>query len=322
MLKGIKMCAAESGFYTNRQNLRLFYEKWMPDRNEPKGIVQIAHGMRESTDYYREFCEALAEAGYGAFIHDARGHGRTAGIPGEKDFQKNAGDIGENGFENMADDLAEINGALHKRYPGVPVFLLGHSMGSVLARLYISRYGKTLHGVIFSGTAGLADPDRLKKWLETAEEEYDRLGKEAAAVRPAKLLSEFFNERFQPVKSGHEYMTRDESMIQEAVGSPYYALPYRTGFFVSIFRAMQKIDTAEAIERIPKSLPILSVSGDMDAFGDYGDGVKRLFQQYRQYGIKKVTDILYPGGRHEMLRETNRREVFQDIIQWLNTVDQ
>ena len=309
----------DSGFYTNRQGLRLYYKKWMPADLPPKGIVQIAHGMREFTGYYSEFCKALNRAGYGCFIHDARGHGRTAGAPGSEEFRENAGDIGENGVVDLVKDLAEITGSLHEEYPGVPVFLLGHSMGSVLARLYISRYGKNLRGVIYSGTAGLSDSDQIGEILKTAEEESGRLGRRAVAVEPPKLLSEFFSRRFQPVKTGGEYMSRDETMVRAAIGSPYYAVPYRCGFFVEILRAIKTVDFPETVEGTPKELPILSISGDRDPFGNYGKGVEELFSLYRRHGIQNASFLLYHEGRHEMLRETNRQEVFRDIIRWLDS---
>lgn len=314
------MSSIDSGFYTNRQGLQLFYKKWMPADIPPKGIVQIAHGMKEFTGYYNEFCEALSRKGYGAFVHDARGHGRTAGLPGSEDFRKNAGDIGENGVVNMVEDLAEANGMLHEKYPGVPVFLLGHSMGSVLARLYISRYGNTLDGVIYSGTAGISEKDRLAGMLKIAEKESEKLGRHAVAIESPKLLSAFFSKRFQPVKTGYEYMSRDEAMVREAVKSPYHAVPYRTGFFVDILRAMQDMDTAENIGQIPKELPILSISGDMDPFGNFGEGVRELFALYEQCGIQNASFILYRGGRHEMLRETNRQDVFRDTVCWLDSL--
>lgn len=314
------MCKIDSGFYKNKQGVRLFYKQWMPCGQKLKGIIQIAHGMRESTGYYNEFCMALTCSGYGAFIHDSRGHGQTAGIPGSKNFDKNAGNIGENGINLMVDDLAEITGSLHGKFPGVPVFLLGHSMGSVLARLYVSRYWEKISGVIYSGTTGPADFEKLTKILKAAEEESDCLGRDAAAVGTPKLLFGHFNDRFRPVKTGYEYMSRDEKMVREAIESPFAAIPYRCGFYVDFIRAIQKMDLPLKVELIPKNFPIFSVSGDMDPFGNYGKGVKDLFELYKRHGMKNASLILYHGGRHEMLRETNRRDVFEDIINWLDSI--
>jgi alpha-beta hydrolase superfamily lysophospholipase len=312
------MCKIKSDFYSNRQGIRLFTEQWIPTGKPLKGLVQIAHGMRESTGYYREFCGALTKAGYGVLTHDARGHGQTAGAQRSEEFRKNAGEIGENGIGQMVDDLAELTDWISKQNPGVPVYLLGHSMGSVLARLYVSQYGDKLGGLIYSGTTGPADPVEIAALLNVAEEETKKLGRHAAAAETPKQLFGHFNDRIHPVKTGYEYMSRDEEMVRQAIESPYAAIAYRCGFYIDFIRAMQVMDRHEKIDLIPKKLPILSVSGDMDPFGDYGKGIKELFSLYHLHGIENTSFTLYKGGRHEMLREINRREVFADIIRWLD----
>ncbi|MDR3643821.1 MAG: alpha/beta hydrolase [Clostridia bacterium] len=306
----------DSFYFTDSQGVRLFAQVSRPV-SAARGIVQIAHGMRESTAYYREFREALTAAGYIVGIHDARGHGKTAGLPGSEEFKRNAGAAGEDSARWMVKDLKVLTEILKARNPGLPVYLLGHSMGSILARLYMARYGDELDGAILSGTAGPFEQKRLGRILRMARAEAARSGRAAPAVRAPELLFGHFNDRFQPVKTGYEYMSRDEAMVREAIGSPYTAIRYSNGFFVDFLEALRRAGSEESIGKIPTGLPIFSVSGSMDPFGEYGDGIKRLFELFRRNGIADASYKIYQGGRHEMLRETNRKDVFSDIIAWL-----
>lgn len=305
----------DSFTFTDPAGYRLFAQSWLPGP-APKGIVEIAHGMNESTSYYSEFVSALCGAGYGVYINDARGHGRTAGPPHSPEFEKNAGEAGPDGFNGMVDDLRLLRGIIAGRHPKVPVFLLGHSMGSLLSRLYAAKYGETLSGLIYSGTAGPFQ--NAGALLAAAEKEEKVMGRSAVARAVPELLFGHFNDRFEPTKTGREYMSRDEAMVADAISSPFSPVPYRCGFFVDMARALGTMDLPETIAAIPKGLPIFSISGSMDPLGEYGEGVPRLFSLYRGAGISDAGFIVYEGGRHEMLREINRRKVFADVVAWLD----
>lgn len=298
---------------------RIFVKEWSPTQpGKTKGIVQIAHGMRESTDYYEEFCEALTAAGYGVYINDARGHGRTAGEPGSAAFAQNAGYAGEDGFHGMESDLVQVTEAIRRRHPGLPIYLLGHSMGSVLARLYAGDYGDRLAGLLYSGTTGPWPPEKLEPLLAVSERETAQNGERTAAAALPEQLFAHFNDRFAPAPTGGEYMTRDEAMMRAAQRSPAAKIGYTNGFYRDFLNAIGEMDSPARLDRIPKNLPVFSVSGSDDPFGDYGDGVRALFALYREQGFSDIGHRIYEGGRHEMLRETNRAEVFADIIAWLD----
>jgi alpha-beta hydrolase superfamily lysophospholipase len=305
--------------FTDSQGFKLYAEQWLPTTLPvTKGFVQIAHGMRESTEYYVDFIEALLFAGYGVYIHDARGHGRSAGEAGSHKFFENAGYVGDGGINQMVDDLKLLTDIIKDNHPGFPVFLLGHSMGSVLSRVYAYKYGGELDGLLYSGTTGPVNMEKNSSLLEFATNELNQRGKLAPAVDTPNQLFGNFNDRFPQGLTGREYMSRDEKMVEKAIQSPYSEIPYRCGFYVDFLRAMRDMDSEVHLESIPKNLPIFSVSGSMDPFGEYGEGVPRLFKLYSKFGFSDAHFIVYEGGRHEMLREINRETVFADIIKWLD----
>jgi alpha-beta hydrolase superfamily lysophospholipase len=214
-------------------------------------------------------------------------------------------------------DLHRLTQIIRNENPGLPVFLLGHSMGSVLAQLYASRYGELLTGLLYSGTTGPVEAGRLDCLEKTARREEEALGREAVSTEAAAALTGHFNDGFQPVKTEYDYMTRDPQMIADAIRSPYTHIRYKIGFYVDFIHALSEVKLESNRENIPKNLPIFSVSGSKDPFGENGEGVERLFRIYRIHGIADATCKIYKDGRHEMLREINRKEVFQDIIAWL-----
>lgn len=306
-------------YLDNKKGYRLYTEIHLPSQNmKLKGMVQIAHGMRESTEYYSEFFTVLNDAGYIAVIHDARGHGRSAGEPFSSEFNQNAGKMGDDGLNGMAEDLKMLTDLLLKEYPHLPVFLFGHSMGSILSRLYISKYGDILSGVILSGTAGPMDNKKYEILINTAIDEAEHNGRNTPSVKTPTLFFGHFNERFQPAETGFEYMTRDKAMEMKAISSPFINIPYSNGFYIDFINSIHKAGSDESICKVPKELPVLSVSGDMDPFGDYGEGIKQLFKLYRKHELQDIHYNLYHEGRHEMLREINRHEVFNDIMNWLD----
>lgn len=310
---------SESFFFSSGQGgraARLFAQVFLP-ASAPRAVVQVAHGMRESTGYYREFCEFLTARGFAVAIHDARGHGRTAGPVGSEEFRCNAGVLGDDGMRRMAEDLAVFRDLLKQKFPGRPVFLMGHSMGSVVARLAAATDGAAWDGLLLSGTSGPWEEERLAYLLGCARYEAVHLGWGAPATRTPALLFAHFNDRFAPAVTGSEYMSRDIAMVHEAMSSPDTDIRYTCGFYVSFLEALREAGSASSIRKIPKNVPVLLLAGDMDPFGDDGEGVKQLTSLYRAAGIRDVACMLYKGGRHEMLREINRRDVFGDVFGWL-----
>jgi alpha-beta hydrolase superfamily lysophospholipase len=242
------------------------------------------------------------------YADDHRGHGKTAG-----DLSK-AGIAGEDGWNGMINDEKQLSELIKKENAGLPLFLFGHSMGSFLAQGYIERWGSELKGAVLSGSTGLAIfPPEVIPFLEQAAagEARDKFPEAAGA-----LLSPF-NEPFKPARTPFDWLSRDEAEVQKYVDDPWCGFDFSHGLTLDMARGMVDMLDQQNQALIPKDLPVLIVSGELDPVG-MNNGVRALEQRYKELGMKEVKVILYPECRHEILNETNRNEVHRDVTRWLD----
>lgn len=288
--------------------------RWTPEN--PKqivGVVQIAHGMAEHAGRYARFAGYLADAGFAVYANDHRGHGKTAGALENVGYFADAG-----GWQAVVEDMVQLTAIIRGELPGVPIFLLGHSMGSFLSRSYIATHGEDLAGVILSGTGG--DPGLLGKvGLLIARWECFRKGKKAQSPLLNNLSFGGFNKAFKPNRTDFDWLSRDAVEVDAYIADPYCGGIFTAGFFVDLLTGLQFINSAGGIRQIPKDLPVHFLSGACDPVGNNTKGVRQVVDAFKAAGIKDMTATFYEGGRHEMLNETNRDEVFRDILGWLRT---
>jgi alpha-beta hydrolase superfamily lysophospholipase len=291
----------------------IFTYRWVPDTGSSiKAVVQIAHGMAEHAGRYGRFAAVLNAKGYAVYANDHRGHGRTAGDPDEVGYFAD-----RDGWFKVADDLVQLTGIIRQNHPGTPVFLLGHSMGSFLVRTVITRDAGDIAGAVLSGTGG--DPGLLGKVGLV-------IARAVAALKgrrhPSRLLNALsfggFNKAFAPARTEFDWLSRDGAEVDRYIADPFCGAVFSAGFFVDLLGGMAFLQRPENIARIPKELPIYLFSGAADPVGHRTRGVRQVAEAYRRAGIRDVTLRFYEGGRHEMLNETNRREVFDDTIAWLD----
>lgn len=290
----------------------IFTYRWLPENPEDiVGVVQIAHGMAEHAGRYARFARFLTEAGFGVYANDHRGHGKTAGA------LENVGYFADtDGWHRVADDMHLLTLIIGRECPGVPVFLFGHSMGSFLSRTYIAAHGGDISGVILSATGG--DPGLLGKiGLMIARWECRRKGRKAQSPLLTALSFGGFNKAFKPNRTDFDWLSRDAAEVDAYIADPYCGGIFTAGFFCDLLTGLQFINSPEGIRRIPKDLPVHFLSGTSDPVGKNTKGVRQVADAYKAAGISSVTTTFYDGGRHEMLNETNREEVFRDILEWL-----
>ena len=285
---------------------------WAPENPEqPVAVVQIAHGMAEHSLRYDWFARRLVAEGFAVYANDHRGHGETAG------YEDRLGHFSDqNGWTQVVRDMAQLNDLIRKKHPGLPVFLFGHSMGSLLSRDFMTRWGGSLKGVVLSGTAGHPGL-RGRVGLLLAKLQALLGGGRSLSTLMDSLTFKSYNKAFAPVSSPFDWLSRDSDQVDAYIKDPYCGFICSSRFYVDVIGGAIKVNTMGHILNTPKDLPVLLVSGDMDPVGHYGKGVTRTHEAFQKAGLKDVTVKLYEDGRHEILNEINREDVADDVIAWL-----
>ncbi|XVX20089.1 alpha/beta hydrolase [Actinomycetota bacterium] len=291
---------------------RLAMRRWLPD-GEPKAVVQVAHGMAEHSERYGRLAERLTGAGYAVYAHDHRGHGPGAA-------PETLGHLADSaGWDSAVDDIRSVMAVAQSEQPGLPYFLLGHSMGSLMARTLVTEGSDGITGLVLSGTAGDPGPiAKVGRAIALLE------GRVRGGRKPSQIMNKLtfgqFNAPFKPARTDFDWLSRDTAEVDKYVADERCGQVCSSRLFADMLDGTQRIAKDENVARVRKDLPILLISGDADPVGGKGgDGVKGVLAQYQKAGIQDVSMWLYPGARHELFNETNRDEVVDDLIGWLDS---
>ncbi len=283
--------------------------RWNP-AGPPRAAVQIVHGLSEHAGRYAALADRLNEAGYLVYANDHRGHGRTAASGHDLGFF-----AGRRGWQKCLDDLLAVRRQIAGEHPGLPVVLLGHSMGSLLARDFISRHGELFTGAVLSASPGppspLAQAGRLIARLERL-----RLGPRGRSRLIHALAFGAFNRAFTPARTSFDWLSRDEAEVDRYLADPLCGFPVTVQLWIDLLDALGKSDRPAQLARIPRNLPIHFIAGTSDPAA--APGREKLPAAYRKAGLTRVTSRGYADARHELFHETNREEVVRDLIAWLD----
>ena len=302
----------EHEFYlpSSDKNYQIRCMEWRPE-GEVRGVLQITHGMMEHIGRYEEFGVWMAEQGIAVIGHDHLGHGKTAET--KEDFGC-FGTVG--GIGCLLRDIRRVSAYAHKKYPSKKLVLLGHSMGSFLVRRYLSVYDDGPDGFIFMGTGAPPAPLVFSGYILAAI-----MAKVKGEQYRSKLLYELslgnYNRQFSPVKTPYDWLTRDEELSKHFGEDPYCQFIFSVGAYRDFFELILETARIEKKRRVRNDAPIFLISGDSDPVGDCGKGVRTVYERYDRAGAMDLTLGLYEGARHEILHELNRREVFGDILDWM-----
>lgn len=283
---------------------------WLPG-GVPRGVIQLVHGMSEHIGRYGGFGSYLADNGFVVTGHDHLGHGRTAKGPEEYGYLAD-----QDGWRHLADDAHTLRERTGRDFPGVPYFLLGHSMGSFVVRTYLIDWPGTVDGALLSGTG--QEPGVVVLGGKVLSGALCALGRGHANSRLLRRLSTgAYNQHFRPTRTAADWTTRDTDMVDAYVRDPLCQFTPTASMFHDMMKGLQYVARRENLNRMDPKTPVLFFSGDKDPVGADGAGVQKVAGWFRKAGVRDVTVTLYPGGRHEMLNETNRAEVYSDLLAWV-----
>lgn len=287
-------------------------ELFIPSDKNIKGVVQISHGMMDYIGRYTLLADALCGAGYALAGNDHLGHGDSVATPEDYGFFASRG-----GYKYVIDDVKKMNELIRREIPGVPVVLMGHSMGSFIARLYATKYADSIDALIIHGTAGpnpmLAPGRVIVKLLRAFKGERHR------SKFVCSLADGGYNKGFDPAEGDGAWLTRDPSMVADRIGNPKNDFIFTLAGYQDLFTMLGQCNSKDWFFDFPGGLPTLVVSGENDPVGDFGKGVRTVYDNLKKYGAS-VELKLYPEARHELFNETNREEVFADLASWLDGV--
>ena len=291
-------------------NTEIHTIEWKPE-GEVRAVLQICHGMVEYIKRYDEFAQFLCEKGLYVVGNDHLGHGKSVQSKSEYGFFEK-----KYGNACVLGDIHTLRQRTVKKYPETPYFMLGHSMGSSLLRQYIQMYGNGLSGVVLMGVV----TDHRRSSLLFVKQ----LCRLMAAVRGwhyrsrmvDELVTGSFNKKFKPSVTRADWITSDKEHLDAYVTDPLCSFMFTVNAYYSMMAGMLGMQKKENISMIPKSLPVLFVSGAEDPVGNFGKGVRKVCEIYKSAGLRDVSLKLYEGDRHEILNETNREQVYQELYEW------
>lgn len=303
------MIIKEDFYYDSADKLTKIHAiKWIPEA-EVTGVLQIAHGMLEHIDRYDDFARFMASHGIVVAGNDHLGHGSSVLTEEDRGFFSEG-----DGNKTVIEDIRKLSEILKEEYK-LPFFLLGHSMGSFLVRQYISIYYE-LDGALIVGT-GFQPYPLVKSGLI--------ISKIIAAFKGWRFRSKFVNKlaiggnnkHFEPAKTKVDWLTRDEDVVDAYIKDKRIDFIFTLNAFYYMFKGILYLYDKEYIEKVPKNIPLLLLSGEQDPVGNFGKDVKRLYDSYINSNITDVSIKLYNDDRHEILNELDKENIYEDILNWI-----
>jgi alpha-beta hydrolase superfamily lysophospholipase len=286
---------------------------WTPDAGEPRAVLQVIHGMSEHAARYARLARFLTDHGWAVIAHDQRGHGQTAHRTSDLGYLAD-----EDGWPRVVADARAVTHSARERFPDRPLVVFGHSMGSYVLQSYLFEHDD-LAGAVFCGSTLNRGPlvalgrrlARFERW---------RKGPRKASWLLQQLSFGQFARSVKGRRTAYDWLSRDPAEVDAYIADPLCGFPATTGLWVDLLDAFGELEKPENVEKVRADLPLRIMSGAEDPVHEGGRGFRALEDLWRGRGFQDLTAVLYPGARHEILNETNRDEVMEDLRGWLEGV--
>lgn len=286
--------------------------KWQNDNVPVKGIFQIIHGMQEHMERYDEFASFMCDNGFIVVGNDHLGHGLTVSSEELGYFAKDNADV------IVVRDVHRLKKMTEGEYPGLPYFILGHSMGSFIARKYLTMYGKGIRGAIICGTGTKpAIVTGFGKIVSSISGIFSKGHNKSGLID--RLSFGGYNKKIANPTGKNDWVVRNDDVLKKYNEDPLCGFPFTSNGFKTLFSILHYVDNPKNLVSIPKSLPIFVIAGMCDPVGNYGKGPKKVYDTYKHIGISDVSLKLYPDMRHEILNDIDRNIVYEDVLKWINS---
>lgn len=285
--------------------------RWIPEIEQPVCILQIVHGMVEHIGRYEEFAQTMAKKGILVVGDDHLGHGLSvkSGEPMGYFCKEDADTV-------LVRDEHRLKKIMQEKYPGVPYMILGHSMGSFILRNYLIRYGSGIDGAIIMGTGMQPKHRVIFGWLLATATGILR-GPKHVCKTFDKLAFGAYNKKFTAPGDSGSWLSANPENVKAFQTDPLCGFVFTANGFQTLMRLIWNLYDTEKLNKMPKDLPVLFVSGKDDPVGDYGQGVEKAFRSFEELGMEQVQLKFYPGDRHEILNEADREDVYADIYRFI-----
>lgn len=288
--------------------------KWMPESDNVKAVLQISHGMVEFIERYAVFAEFLTANGYMVVGHDHIGHGASVASKDDWGYfcEENPSDV-------LIEDMHKLRVLIQEEYPELPYFMLGHSMGSFMLRKYLAFHPEKLRGAIIMGTGFIpATLTSVAMGLTACVTKLKGSRHRSKLIQSLAFGADYKDFDMTGEHPENSWLTKEVDIVNTYYNEPRCTYMFTVNGYKGLFEAVNFSCNPENADLLPKKLPLFIVSGEQDPVGGLGKGVMQVYDMYKDAGIQDLTYKLYDNDRHEILNETDRQVVFEDILAWMN----